>query len=100
MNNSIIVEPSRLEETASRIEEANLDYERLYQNLYSEVDKLSGSWGGKEHITFTNKIKSYEDDFKQISISMKQYDDFLRASARAYSETQDELASAANRLKE
>ncbi len=99
MNNLINVDPSRLEDTASRVEAADGDYQRLYQSLYSEVDKLSGSWGGKDNTAFNGRIKSYEEDFRQISIIVRQYADFLRASARAYRETQDELANAANRLK-
>lgn len=99
MNNFINVEPSRLEETASRIEASDSDYQRLYNSLYAEVDKLSSNWGGKDNQTYYEKIKSYEDDFKQISIIMRQYAEFLRASARAYRETQDELVSAASRLR-
>ena len=99
MNTSINVEPSKLLNTANRIESADGDYQRLYQSLYSEVDKLSGNWGGKDNLAFNGRIKSYEDDFRQISIIMRQYAEFLRASARAYQEVQDELASAASRLK-
>ena len=99
MNNSIIVEPESLETTANQIEDADSEYQRLYNSLYSEVDKLSGNWGGKDNTAFTNKILSYEDDFKQISIIMRQYAEFLRASARAYRETQEEMVSAANRLR-
>lgn len=99
MNNFINVDPSRLEETASRIEASDGDYQRLYTSLYSEVDKLSGSWVGKENNAFNAKIRTYEEDFKQISLIMRQYAEFLRASARAYRETQDELVSAVGRLK-
>ncbi len=99
MNNLINVDPSSLEQTASRVESADGDYQRLYQSLYSEVDKLSGSWGGKDNTAFNARIKSYEEDFRQLSIIIRQYAEFLRASARAYRETQDELTSAANRLK-
>lgn len=95
----IIVEPSRLEETAAKIEQANSDYDRIYQALYVEVDKMSTAWQGKDNTAFTGQIKTYEDDFKQISIIMRQYADFLRNSARAYRETQDELYSQATRLK-
>ena len=48
MNTMINVEPSRLEDTAARVETLDGDYQRLFQSLYSEVDKLSGNWGGKD----------------------------------------------------
>ena len=94
----IIVETSRLENTAARIEEANNDYERVYQNLYLQVDKMSEAWQGKDNIAFSNKIKAFEDNFRQISIILRQYAEFLRNSARAYGETQDELCNSVSRI--
>lgn len=99
MNSLINVDPSQLDQTAARVESADSDYQRLYQSLYSEVDKLSSNWNGKDNTAFCGRIKSFEDDFRQISIIMRQYADFLKASARAYRETQEELANAANKLK-
>ena len=96
---SIMVEPERLENAAGRIEEANSEYDRTYQAIYNEVDKMSSSWQGKDNTAFTNQIRSFEDDLRQISIIMRQYADFLRNSARAYRETQDELYAQANRLR-
>ena len=95
---SIIVEPSKLQEVASRIDQSNDDYERLYRSLYGEIDKMSAAWQGKDNTMFVGQIRSYEHDFKQISIIMRQYSDFLRNSARAYQETQDELYNQASRL--
>ena len=96
---SIMVEPERLEAAASRIEEANRDYDRTYQAIYIQVDKMSSSWQGKDNTAFTNQIKAFEDDLRQISIIMRQYADFLRNSARAYRETQDEIYARAVRLR-
>lgn len=96
---SITVEPERLEDAAMKIEIANNDYDRLYQAMYDEVAKMSVSWQGKDNMAFTNQIKAFEDDLKQISIIMKQYSDFLRNSARAYQETQDEIYTQAGRLR-
>ena len=96
---SIMVEPERLEHAAGNIEEANREYDRTYQAIYVEVDKMSNSWQGKDNIAFTNQIKAFEDDLRQISIIMRQYADFLRNSARAYRETQDEIYTQASRLR-
>lgn len=96
----IVVEPSRLENAASSIESSNSDYQRIYNALYSEVDKMSSVWEGKDNTAFTNKIKAYQDDFRQISNILIHYADFLRNSARAYRETQEELYNATSRLKQ
>ena len=95
----IVVDPSRLESTASNVENSNSDYQRIYNALYVEVDKMSSVWQGKDNTAFTNKIKAYQDDFRQISIILNEYVNFLRNSARAYRETQDELYNATARLK-
>ena len=96
---SIMVEPERLDAAASQIEEANRSYDRTYQAIYAQVDKMSASWKGKDNTAFTNQIKAFEDDLRQISIIMRQYADFLRNSARAYRETQDEIYARAVRLR-
>ena len=95
----IIVEPTRLEDSASKVESYDSDYQRVYSLLYEEVDKMASVWQGKDNTMFTNKIKEFEDDFRQISILLKQYAEFLRNTARAYRETQDELYNAASRLR-
>ena len=95
----IIVEPTRLEDSASKVESYDSDYQRVYSLLYEEVDKMASVWQGKDNTMFTNKIKEFEDDFRQISILLRQYAEFLRNTARAYRETQDELYNAASRLK-
>ena len=94
----IHVEPARLEETALRIEQNEEDYSGLIRELYSKVDKLSGAWQGKDNVAFVAQIRSYEEDLNQISLIMRQYADFLRNSARAYSETQQELATEARHI--
>lgn len=96
---TIMVEPNRLEVAASNIDSANSDYERIYQAMYAEVDKMSSSWQGKDNTMFTSQIKSFEDDLRQISIVMREYADFLRSSARSYREAQDEIYSRASKLR-
>ena len=96
---SITVEPSRLESVAASIESANSDYNRIYQAMYAEVDKMSSSWQGKDNTAFVGQIKTFEDDLRQISAIMREYANFLRSSARAYREAQDEIYSRATNLR-
>lgn len=95
----IIVEPTRLEYSASKVESYDSDYQRVYSLLYEEVDKMASVWQGKDNTMFTNKIKEFQDDFRQVSILLRQYAEFLRNTARAYRETQDELYNAASKLR-
>ena len=96
---TIFVEPERLDSIANNIQDANQEYDRTYQAIYEQVDKMSLSWKGKDNVAFTNQIRSFENDLRQISIIMRQYADFLHNTARAYRETQDELTNQANQLK-
>ena len=96
---SIMVEPERLENIAVTIENANGEYDRTYQAIYEQVDLLSSSWQGKDNLAFTNQIRSFEEDLRTISLIMRQYAEFLRHSARAYRDTQDEICAQAARLK-
>ncbi len=96
---SIMVEPQLLESAAKKIEEANCAYDRTYQQIYTQVDRMASSWKGKDNAAFTVQIRSFEDDLRQISIIMRQYADFLKNSARAYRETQDEIYARATRLR-
>lgn len=97
--NEIRVEPERLDEAANKVEQACDEYETIYHNLYNDIDKMQTSWSGKDNEAYTNQIKSYQEDFNKIALIMKEYVAFLRNSARAYRETQDELYNSAMRLK-
>ena len=96
---TISVEPERLESVASSIENADSDYNRIYQAMYAEVDKMSSSWTGKDNTMFVSQIREFEDDLRKISMIMREYADFLRRSARAYREAQDEIYSRASKLR-
>lgn len=97
--NEIRVEPDVLDDVASKVEQACQEYETTYHNLYSDIDKMQTSWSGKDNEAYTNQIKTYEEDFNKIALIMKEYVSFLRNTARAYRETQDELYNSALRLK-
>lgn len=94
----IIVEPTRLEQVAIKIEGNEEEYKRLYMRLFQEVDKMESAWQGKDNVAFVNQIYSFQEDFHQISIVLRQYAEFLRNSAKAYRETQEELVAHAQRL--
>ena len=49
-------------------------------------------------MAFSNAISAYEDDFNQMYILIWQYIEFLRASAKAYTNLQDELTQSVTAL--
>ena len=97
---TITVEPEQLEVSASRIDEDNQAYQRTFAQLCDAVDTMKAGWEGKDNVAFSTKIRKFEADFREMSVLCAQYAEFLRNSARAYRETQDDLASQASHLSE
>lgn len=96
----ITVEPEQLEACAMRMNERNQDYLRDSDAFFQTVDNMSAAWKGKDNLAFTNRISRFQTDFRQMSVLCSQYAEFLKNSARAYRQTQDELVSQVNRLGE
>ena len=94
----ISVEPAMLENSASIMESYNNQYQETFMRLYQTIETLSASWQGSDNTAFVNQIQGYHDDFSKMSLLMSQYSEFLRSSARAYRQTQNELTSEAARL--
>ncbi len=94
----ITVEPERLEACAMRISDETQEYQRAFTQLFEAVDRMKSGWEGKDNTAFTNQIRKYEADFRQMCVLCTQYSEFLRNSARAYREMQDDLTSQASSL--
>ncbi len=94
----ITVEPSELESCAARMEEKNQSYVQHTQELIQAVNAMGNAWKGKDNTAFTNEITAFQATFHKLSMLCTQYTDFLRSSAKAYRQTQDELTSQANQL--
>lgn len=94
----IMVEPAVLENSAALMEQLNAEYHQTVSLLYEDVDLLSQSWQGKDNLAFTSQIKGFDQELRQIYALCSQYIEFLRTSARAYRDTQNELVSQANAL--
>lgn len=94
----ITVEVAQVENCANKIEEMANSYKQAYNQLFDEVDLMKNSWSGKDNQAFSTQIAGYEDDFNQLYILIYQYIEFLRASAKAYKQLQDELCAQAKAL--
>ena len=54
MGIQIQVDPSRLESSATRIEQQALAYQKHYNQLFQQVDAMSSGWSGKDNQAFTH----------------------------------------------
>ena len=94
----IEVTPEQLESTAGKIENLAADYQKQYEQLYSETNAMASTWNGKDNVAFVNQIAGFKDDFQKMHKLMLNYADFLRKSAKAYRDTQDAVTSGARKL--
>lgn len=95
----IQVDPASVIKIANNVSLAQRDFQRLYNELYNQVDHLAESWQGKDNRAFINQIESFQDNFRIISVIMSQYSDFLKNAISAYENTQNELYDQASHLR-
>ncbi|MHC1685582.1 MAG: WXG100 family type VII secretion target [Clostridiaceae bacterium] len=98
MARTIIVDPSKLQAAAQHMDSQAADYERQYRQLFSEVDGMASAWKGADNHAFTTQIKGFMNDFQQMVALMKQYSEFLKQSAKIYTDTQNDVIAGAKRL--
>ena len=98
MAREIQVTPEMLEQAASRIEGLAADYKAQYEQLYSETDGMAAAWEGADNRAFTDQIAGFKDDFQKMQNLMVQYADFLKKSAKAYRDTQQNIIREAKKL--
>ena len=98
MARTIRVTPEQLEVAAGSIEGMAADYKTQYDLLYSETNAMASSWNGKDNVAFVDQIAGLKDDFEKMHTLMLNYADFLRKSAKAYRDTQDNVVNEARKL--
>ncbi|WP_186580083.1 WXG100 family type VII secretion target [Aquibacillus kalidii] len=98
MGRAITVDPAKLENAASKIEQQAGEYQRIYKSLFNEVDGMAAAWQGQDNMTFVSHIKEFKDDFNRMNSLMQKYSEYLRMSAKTYRETQTDIINAAKRL--
>lgn len=98
MARSIMVDPAKLETAANKIDQQAADYERIYKQLFSEVDSMGAAWQGQDNIAFVTQIKGFMDDLQDMARAMRDYSSFLKTSATTYRNTQNEIINSARKL--
>ena len=98
MAKTIEVTPDLLDSAAGKIDSLAADYQKQYNNLYSETSAMASTWSGKDNVAYIQQIEGYKDDFEKMHKLMQDYADFLRKSAKSYRTTQDTVVSEAKKL--
>lgn len=98
MARTIQVTPEQLTSAAGRIEGLAADYKTQYDALYRETNAMASTWQGKDNVAFVEQIEGFKADFEDMHGLMLKYAEFLRASAKAYTTTQDTVTTEARKL--
>ena len=94
----IIVDPAKLDAAAASIEQQAADYQKVYQQLFTEVEGMAKAWQGADNLAYTTQINGFKDDLNQMKKLMDDYAAFLKQSATAYKNTQDQIVNQAKTL--
>lgn len=94
----IVVETARLDSVATQVEGYADTYHSNYMSLFNTVQELQNAWAGADNTAFTNQIEGFRDDFQRMEQLMRDYAAYLRKSAAAYRETQQNITNSAKTL--
>lgn len=98
MSKKIVVDPQKLKDAATNIDQVIADYKSIYAALFANVSKLSSAWKGADNTAFTTQIEGFRDDFDKMAKLMDNYSSFLKTSASTYQAAQDDIVAAAKKL--
>ncbi|MGL5152196.1 MAG: WXG100 family type VII secretion target [Clostridium sp.] len=98
MGRSIVVDPTKLDSTAAKIEQQTADYTKTYTQLLSEVEGMGNAWQGVDNMAFVTQIKGFMDDFEKMKKLLTEYSTFLKTSAQTYKKTQNDVLTQAKTL--
>ncbi|MBQ1821537.1 MAG: WXG100 family type VII secretion target [Clostridia bacterium] len=97
----IKVDHSKLESTASQIEQYVQTLKRKMKNADGEINTLSSTWQGKDATQFRSKWNAVTNQDSVYANTVKQlesYAQFLRYAAQKYKEAQTKAINSANSL--
>lgn len=66
-----------------KLETANKYYGSQVKNLFAEIDRLSGNWGGKDNAAFNKRISSHKGDMSELVTVIDEFIEFLKDSDKA-----------------
>lgn len=95
---TIKVDPQKLQDASSQISGLASEYEGEYKALFDRVHNMKGKWDGQDNQNYTEQVEGFRDDFEKMKSLMDQYSEYLKNTAQAYINTQNEIAKTAKGL--
>lgn len=98
MATTIKVTPQELTNASSKITGLANEYKTDYENLFKDVDAMKSNWDGQDNQAFTSQIAGFKDDFEKMFNLMIQYAQYLKTTAKSYSDAQETIKNSASKL--
>lgn len=98
MSKTIVVDMEKLKSVAGKIDTQVQEYQRVYNQIFSEVDGMAAAWKGADNVAFTTQIQGFKDDFEQMTKTLQNFSEFLKSSANKYEGTQNDIIAQAKKL--
>lgn len=95
---TIKVTPQELQTASSQITSLANSYEKEYKALFDRIHNMKGKWDGQDNQNYTDQVEGFRDDFEKMKSLMDQYSEYLKNTAQAYTDTQNEIAQTAKGL--
>lgn len=95
---TIKVTPQELTNASTKISTLAGEYKQEYEDLFKDVADMKSSWDGQDNVAYTNQIEGFREDFKKMYDLMIQYSDYLKSTAKAYSDAQERIKTDATKL--
>ncbi len=98
MATTIKVTPQDLQNASGQISSLAGEYKSEYEALFREVHEMQGKWDGQDNTAYTKQVDGFRDDFDNMYKLMIQYSEYLKSTAKAYADAQENIKSAATTL--
>ena len=98
MATTIKVTPQDLHNASAQISNLAGEYQSEYEALFREIREMQGKWDGQDNQAYTKQVGEFKDDFNNMYELMDQYSNYLKSTAKAYADTQENIKSAATTL--
>ena len=95
---NLTAEYNDMQNIAKSINNSAQEYINDVNALYAIVENLPDVWEGYDTASYTETVKSYEQDIKALGQVVNNYAEFLNQSAVIIAKTQDSIANKGKKL--
>ena len=98
MGTKIMVDTEKIESVIKQVKEYQQLYQGAYHKVYDIDEELNNTWKGVDSTKFSNQLREFDGDFKDLDANITSYINFLTSAKKAYDTAQDNITTDAGKL--